>query len=207
MLAKFKKIFFSLFLIIIVVFLSALLGSYLFIARHAEIDQTQEADAVLVLGARVILADGQENACFRSRVDHGISLYHQGLIKKLVFTGGRDQSGGLSQAQSMKNIATNSGVPAKAILLEEKSKDTWENIYKAQEILIANDLNKILLVSDPYHLPRAKALADNLGLNSFVSPAGQSPCWQTGKYFSKFVFRDSLALMRDTFFRLIVRIK
>ena len=59
------------------------------------------------------------------------------------------------EPEVMKALAVSLGVPAEAIILEEKARNTEENVEFTKEILNREHWNNILLVSSPYHMKRA----------------------------------------------------
>lgn len=62
------------------------------------------------------------------------------------------------------------GVPAADILIEEESRNTYENILYAKRLADARGLRKVLIVSDPLHMKRAVAMAGDVGLVAEPSP-------------------------------------
>ena len=67
-------------------------------------------------------------------------------------------------------METAEGVPDVAILVEERSRTTRENIENSVPLLRAHNLDRVLIVSDPLHMRRAMAIARSLGLNAHPSP-------------------------------------
>jgi uncharacterized SAM-binding protein YcdF (DUF218 family) len=56
----------------------------------------------------------------------------------------------------MAEVAKQQGVPPEALILETKSCNTYENARMALKIASERQLNRLLVVSDWYHLPRAR---------------------------------------------------
>lgn len=126
------------------------------------------ADAAVVLGAAVWGAE--VSPVFRERINHGIDLYRAGRVRKLIFTGGRGNSGEPTESSAARRYALAHGIPAGDILIEEKSHITYENILYAKELADAQGLRKVLIVSDPLHMKRAVAMARDVGLEAEPSP-------------------------------------
>ncbi len=126
------------------------------------------ADAAVVLGAAVWGAE--VSPVFRERINHGVDLYRKGRVRKLIFTGGRGNSGEPTEAAAARRYALLSGVPAADILIEEESHNTYENILNAKRLADARGLRSVLIVSDPLHMKRAVAMAGDLGLAAEPSP-------------------------------------
>ncbi|MDP9132114.1 MAG: YdcF family protein [Nitrospirota bacterium] len=126
-----------------------------------------KADAIVVLAGGVFAkgslrpSDDVSDAS-RQRTTCGADLWRQGLAPQLVLTGGDAtvlQTGPI-ESHEMKRWAQRLGVPESAILVEEKSRTTYENALQTKAILGAGH---ILLVTAAYHLPRAVGLFEKQG--------------------------------------------
>ena len=162
-----KKISKAVLLISSTLFLAAgLVASRIYSYRNAGPDAP--ADAAVVLGAAVWGAE--VSPVFRERINHGIDLYRKGSVGRLIFTGGRGNSGEPTEASAARRYALQRGVPARDILIEEKSHNTYENILYAKEVADAQGVRRVLIVSDPLHMKRAVAMAGDVGLSAEPSP-------------------------------------
>lgn len=126
------------------------------------------ADAAIVLGAAVW--GTQVSPVFQERINHGIDLYQNRKIGKLIFTGGQGNSNEPTESSAARQYALQRGVPAADILIEQKSHTTYENILYAKQITDAYGLRRVLIVSDPLHMKRAVAMARDIGLAAEPSP-------------------------------------
>jgi uncharacterized SAM-binding protein YcdF (DUF218 family) len=178
--------------LIILVFIYLSLAIY--VANHAEKDTTSKADTILVLGARSYI-NGAYNPCLEARVDHAADLYKAKYASKIIVSGGNDREDNVNEAQTMKKIAQEHGVPNSAILLENAATSTYENVVNSQKILSKNHLKTVIIVTEPFHMARASLVADKLGLIYTQSPASISPCWVANKYFSKYFLKEPVAIM------------
>lgn len=85
---------------------------------------------------------------------------------KIIFTGGAKEAG-VSEAEAMRKIALEAGVPAEAILAEISSLNTYENVRNSLKIIIEVDplardfFRKIVVVGWKFHLGRCLALWKN----------------------------------------------
>ena len=143
-----------------------LLASRIYLYRTASSDGP--ADAAIVLGAAVWGA--QVSPVFRERINHGIDLYQNRKVQKLIFTGGQGNSNEPTESSAARVYALQRGVPAADILIEQKSQTTYENILYAKQIADAYGLRKVLIVSDPLHMKRAVAMARDIGFDADPSP-------------------------------------
>lgn len=107
-----------------------------------------------------------------TRINQAIKLYNQNKISKILVTGGigyfnKDKT--TTEANIMKEYLIKNKIPIKDILIENKSKNTKENIINSINILNSKyDLNKIkiLLISSDYHIKRCQKLFSKY-LNNF----------------------------------------
>ncbi|NLE52410.1 MAG: YdcF family protein [Chloroflexi bacterium] len=126
-------------------------------------DQARPADVIIVLGAGEI---GTER-----RTAHGIALYHDGIAPWLLCSGGYRHADGDSEAELCASLAEDAGVPASAILLEPESRSTEQNAENAARIMRAEGLRSAVVVSDGYHLLRARWLFEREDVTVWTSPA------------------------------------
>lgn len=69
----------------------------------------------------------------------------------------------------MTELLTLMGVPPEAILLEDRSRNTYENAIETKKLLAAEGLTEIILVTSAMHMPRAQAIFAKQGMT--VTPA------------------------------------
>jgi uncharacterized SAM-binding protein YcdF (DUF218 family) len=137
---------------------------YVYAART----DTRRADAAIVLGAAVF--GDRPSPVLRERINHAISLYEDGYVDVIIFTGGLGRRDRLTEAEVARNYALDRGVPETAVLIETTSTSTRENLANAQATAAKYDLQSFLIVSTPYHMRRAMALAGDLGMEAYTSP-------------------------------------
>lgn len=142
------------------------------ICVYAEKDETKKADAAIVLGA-AIWGD-KPSPVFEERIKHGIWLYKNGYVDKLIFTGGKSKGKEYSEAEVAKNYALEASVASEDIYIEERSTITQENMQNAAEIMEEKNLFTVLIVSDPLHMRRAMLMAKDYKLTAYSSPTPTS---------------------------------
>jgi uncharacterized SAM-binding protein YcdF (DUF218 family) len=136
--------------------------------RFSEKDETRPADAAIVLGAAV--HRGRPSPIFQERINHAIQLYQAGLVEKIIFPGGVGFRDELSEGEVGRQYALARGIPAEDILIEITSTSTQENLANAKMVAEQNGLHSFLIVSTPYHMKRALALAADLEMEAYSSP-------------------------------------
>ena len=125
------------------------------------VDNTLRADALIVLGCGPKAPD-VPSECQRNRTATAVALWRNGISPHLIFTGG-DTGRGI-ESRMMAGLAIQSGVPASAIVTEERAHDTVENIRYSRPILAEHGWSRVVLVSDGYHLYRAGLMAECQGV-------------------------------------------
>ncbi|HJU84076.1 MAG TPA: YdcF family protein [Holophagaceae bacterium] len=132
------------------------------VLRAAEGDAPGPEDLIVVLGRR--LQDDRPTAVFEARLAEGFDLWRRGLAPRLLVAGGTTGNATLSEAEAGRAWLLAQGLPAEALLVEDRSQHTLENLFNVRALMRAQAWNSLILVSDPLHLARASALARGLGL-------------------------------------------
>ena len=138
------------------------------IAAGPSIAADARGEVAIVLGAAVI--GDAPSQVFASRIDHAVALYHAGRARRILLTGGRSPEDTLSEAAAGAAYARAKGVPQAAILIEDRSRTTRENLANARKVLGADRRQPVLIVSDPLHMRRALGIAESLGLEATPAP-------------------------------------
>lgn len=136
-------------------------------------DQARAVDAIVVLGAAQY--DGRPSPQLAARLDHAAELYARGFAPTIVVTGGKQPADRYTEAGASALYLIAKGVPPEAVLQEDRGRSTWESLDGVAQILDADDVRRVLLVTDPYHSLRSRFIASELGLTAFVSPTRTSP--------------------------------
>lgn len=135
------------------------------------------ADAIVVLGGGI-----RDRGTLRPTIElpdeaiHrtlcGAELYRQGAAPALLMAGGDASvtASGPTESRAMKELAVRLGVPAEAVLTEERSRTTYENARESR--LVLGDRTSILLVTSAYAVPRATALFRKQGFRVTPYPCG-----------------------------------
>ena len=145
-----------------------LLGVAAWIIWVGDRDQAAPADAIIVLGAAAY--DAKPSPVFEERIRHGLDLYRQGYAPKLIFTGGFGGAGArFSESQVARRYALKQEIPARDILIENRSRTTRQNLVEAKRLMDAHGMHRAILVSDPLHMARALRLSEELGIDALAS--------------------------------------
>lgn len=146
-----------------------------------------EYDAIVVLGAQV-KPDGSPSVQLSWRLDAAWEAWEQKHVP-VVVCGAQGKDEPMPEAEAMSLYLENKGVPAADILKDPDSFNTNQNLQNAAKLL--QDLpgiQRVMIVTSDYHVPRAMALARDLG---FDACGMGSPCKQ--EYWIKNHAREALA--------------
>lgn len=133
--------------------------------RILNIDQASglsDVDCILVLGAAVKPDKTPSNMLY-DRIMTGVSLYKSGASKKLVMSGDHG-SLDYNEVGTMKKYAVDENVPSEDVFMDHAGFSTYDSVYRTKEIFGAD---KIIIVSQEYHLYRALYLAEALGIEAY----------------------------------------
>ena len=131
------------------------------------------SDAILVLGRR--LKENQVTPVFAARLAWAAELWRGGLAPKVVVAGGLTGKAQRSEAEAGIAWLLGRGLTESAVLAEDRSQHTLENLYFVRDLARSRSWGPLLLVSDPLHVARAKAMARGLGLPVRCVPARACP--------------------------------
>ncbi len=110
------------------------------------------ADAILVLAGGTG-EGGDPGRRAEDRVLRAVELYQRGLAPRIVFSSPLEA--GFRETEVMRTLAMMRGVPAEAILLEDRPRNTHEHAVVLGALAAGQGWRRVLLVSSPYHMRRA----------------------------------------------------
>ena len=126
----------------------------------------------IVLGAAVA-PDGAASPTLALRTGHAVALWRSGRVGRIVTTGGVGRHRP-AEAVVAAALAREAGVPNGALVIEDGSATTFDNLRCA--IALVPPGAAIVLVSNRWHLPRAWLILRLMGRTARVSgPAGRAP--------------------------------
>ena len=149
-----------------------------------------DVDCILVLGCSV--RGDQPSIMLKSRLECGVSLYDLGVSDKLLMSGDHGQED-YNEVVVMKNYALQANVPSENVFMDHAGFSTYESMYRARDIFHAE---KIVIVTQKYHLYRAIYIAEALGLEAYgVEAAPREDSMQVHRD-----FREVLARSKDVLY-------
>ena len=157
-------------LMIIPLAFSLFLGFY---GNRNDVDYTE--DVVIVLGAGV---NGTlVSRPLAHRLDATVDYWNNNPDALIIVTGGLGNRATITEAEAMFRFLIWRGIPEEAILLEELSTTTYENITFAKDIAQEHfpDGFQGVLITNDFHIYRASRIAEQIGVD--VRPLGATTDW------------------------------
>lgn len=144
---------------------------------------TTRADAIVLLGGAIrgdthmgTLGDLNQQA---DRLVYAVALYKAGKAPRIVVTGGGEPDA-RSEAAIMYDLLQVMGVPARAIVQEGRSRDTYQNALYTAVVLNNLGIRKVLLVTSAFHMRRSEALFAAQGIEVIPAPTDYQRLIATG---------------------------
>ena len=158
------------------------------ILTEEEAAQLSNVDCILVLGC-LVHSDGDPSDMLADRLKRGVALYKLGAAPKLLMSGDHGRVG-YDEVDAMKHYAVDAGIASEDVFMDHAGFSTYESIYRAKAVFEAD---KILIVTQEYHLYRALYAAQALGIEAYgVSADYRNYLGQTARD-----IREVLARVKD----------
>lgn len=147
----------------------------------------EKIDFVIILGAG--LNGDKPSKTLETRLEAGVAFLKKNPELPVVVSGGQGPGERISEARAMGKYLKENGIADQRIYYEEKSTTTDENLKYSQEVIAQAGIKdpRVLIVTNNYHLLRAKMIARDLGLQSYGIGAN-SPLFVTINYFIREYF-------------------
>lgn len=133
-------------------------------------DQLEKSDVIIVLGARV-KPDGSLSNSLQYRLEIALQVYEQGYASAFIVCGAQGGDEPTTEAEAMCNYLMAQGVPEEQIYKEPLSENTRQNLENALAIMQENGMQRAIVVTNAYHVARAKALCQDLGIEALGAAA------------------------------------
>ena len=153
----------------------------------------QDVDCILVLGCGVW--NDTPSHLLADRLEKGIELHDLGVSSKLLMSGDHGHHS-YNEVTVMKQYAIDAEISSTDIFMDHAGFSTYESMYRAKEIFGAE---KIVIVTQEYHLSRAIYIAESLGLEAYGVPADYRE-YSAQSFWNA---REALARVKDFFYSVI----
>lgn len=186
-------------LLIIIILLCILINLYMVLVTKNKINyidkiNEENVDCILVLGAGI--RNNGPSPMLEDRLLTAIELYKNGVAPKILVSGDHENYN-YDEVNVMKNYLKDNGIPSSDIFMDHAGLSTYDSIYRAKKIFKAN---KVVIVTQKYHLYRSLYIAKSLNLKSIGVSATKKEYVNQRKR----DIREVAARIKD-FFKCIVR--
>lgn len=196
-------------LIIIAILLVLIINQYVKNSAKSNIiletsNSNKNIDAILVLGCQV-KEDGSLSLMLKDRLDKAIELYKSNVSSKIIVSGDHGTKE-YDEVNAMKKYLIQNDVKSEDIFMDHAGFSTYESMYRAKYIF---EVEKVIVVTQEYHLYRAIYIGNKLGMETYGVPAKKVNYYgQTGrdireilarnKDFIKCIFKPEPTYLGDT---------
>ena len=145
-------------------------------------------DCVMIMGAGIW--GTEPSPMLRERLDFGIDVYFTGCTDRILMTGDHAREE-YDEVNIMKDCAIEAGVPADNVFMDHAGLSTYESMYRARDVF---QVEKMVIVTQKYHLYRAVYNARKLGIDAYGFAADRLdyPIYND--------IREALARVKDFFY-------
>jgi vancomycin permeability regulator SanA len=173
--------------------LLVLLGTATRVWWFARQDDHRVSDAIVVLGAAQF--NGRPSSVFTARLVHARDLYQLKVAPRIITVGGNRVGDQYTEASAGKAWLTQHGVPAARIVAVGTGSDTLTSLKAVQHRMQQGSWATAVIVTDPWHSLRARAMATDQGIDAAMSPTRQGPAVRQRSTEIRYIARETLAYL------------
>lgn len=161
-----------------VLFIIVTIGLVIFIGVESSIIyngyhlDSEKPEYLIVLGAG--LRGSKISTSLLYRLETALDFHEMYQDVQIIVSGGQGKDENISEAAAMRNFLVDNGVSPELIIMEDKSTNTYENFLYTKQLLEnktgKNDF-KVTVVSNNFHMYRAKYFAKQVGFKALGYPA------------------------------------
>ena len=179
-----------------------------YISLHSRDKAVGDPQVMVIFGCQM-RRDGP-SILLRDRLDTALAYWEEHPDMKIIVTGGKGDDEHISEAQGMYDYLTAHGVDGAQIFMEDKSRNTWQNINNTFALMEREGwslTDDVLLVSSGFHLARIEMLWDRVRadilrgeeyndqyISTLAAPVSHAPSRV------QMFFREPLALVKSFLF-------
>ncbi len=138
-------------------------------------NEIEDQDVALVLGTSKKVAPNTPNPHFENRIAAAVELFDKGKVTKILVSGYRD-SDYYDEARDMEASLIERHIPKEAILTDTHGNRTLDSIERSLSI---HKIDKVVIVSDHFHVHRAVFIADRRGVQAVALSSRKVPVSQS----------------------------
>ncbi|WP_066889488.1 vancomycin high temperature exclusion protein [Clostridium nigeriense] len=145
-------------------------------------------DAIIVLGAGV-KNDGTPSDILADRLETSLEVFEAKAANAFVLSGDHSRED-YNEVGAMKDYIVSNNIDERVIFMDHAGFSTYDTMYRAKEIF---KINKAIIVTNEYHLPRALYIARKLGIDAY----GVKSDKRGYQLMSSYKKREVLAQLKD----------
>lgn len=157
-----------------------------------------DPQVMIILGCQV--RENGPSVLLKDRLDEALGYLEEHPDLTVVVSGGQGPDEPTTEAQAMADYLVERGVEEENILLEGESHNTTQNFRYSKELLSQEDIDcsdGVLVVSNGFHLTRARMLAQRAGFDNVSTLAAPESHLPSRLYM---YIREPLALVKSFVF-------
>ncbi len=156
-------------------------------------DDRRTSDAIVVLGAAQF--DGRPSSVFTARLVHARDLWREDVAPRIITVGGNREGDRFTEASAGKRWLVEHGVPAGRVVTVETGSDTLESVDAVETRMQARGWSTAVVVTDPWHALRTRAMASDQGIDAVMSPTRQGPAVRQRSTQLRYIARETGAYL------------
>lgn len=154
-------------------------------------DDRTATDAIVVLGASQF--DGRPSPVLEARLEHALTLYEAGVAPVVVTVGGGQEGDRFTEAGAGQRYLEARGVDD--VLAVGEGSNTLRSLEAVQRLFEERGWSTATLVTDPWHVWRSEAMAEDVGLEAHSSPTRSGPSVRTRGTQLRYIARETAAYL------------
>jgi uncharacterized SAM-binding protein YcdF (DUF218 family) len=159
----------------------------------ARSDDHRVSDVIVVLGAAQF--DGRPSSVFTARLVHARNLYRAHVARRIVTVGGNREGDRFTEAVAGKRWLASHGVPADRITPVGTGRDTLTSVRAVGAKMHQRQWSTAVIVTDPWHTLRTRAMAHDTGIDAVMSPTRRGPAVRTRQVEIRYVLREAFGYL------------
>lgn len=161
-------------------------------------DERSRTDALVVLGASQF--DGRPSSVLEARLEHARALYEDGVAPVVVTVGGGRPGDRFTEAEAGARYLRERGVDD--VVAVPEGANTLQSLEAVQRLFEQRGWDTATLVTDPWHVFRSEAMAEDVGIDAVSSPTRAGPSVRTRTTQLRYILRETGAYL---YYRLLGR--
>lgn len=179
------KFFLKFIILLISLFIIINIISEILVISFAIKAKPKKSDVIIVLGCAIY---GKSlSPFFMARLNDAIKLYKNGYGKFIIVSGGKGAGEDISEAEAGRQYLIKMGIDKNAILTDDKSYSTYQNLENSKKIMENWSLKTAIIVSNKFHLKRASVIASKLNIDASFS----------GVFMERYLYDETYGYLRE----------